>query len=137
MCTNNNAVINNKCGRFRDLILIFRIPTGMRPQKDSPAAMGFWCLRGIRCTDGGLSSPNKFSWDHGHLSYKSRHSRVWFAGVHLTLGSSRCSEWEEGPKCWEIYSGDQKNYKLGQDTTTPHSGSSGRYDLNYERQCID
>jgi hypothetical protein len=31
----------------------------------------------------------------------------------------------------------KKNYKLGQDTTTPHSGSSGRYDLNYERQYID
>jgi hypothetical protein len=36
---NNNAVINNNYGRPQNLILLFKIPIGSRPQKDSPALL--------------------------------------------------------------------------------------------------
>jgi hypothetical protein len=45
VCNNNNAVIKNICGRFEDLILLFRIPMGTRkifrhaPSEISPALM--------------------------------------------------------------------------------------------------
>ena len=34
---NNDSLINNNYGRLRDLILLFRIPMGMRPQNGLPA----------------------------------------------------------------------------------------------------
>jgi hypothetical protein len=37
MCINNNALINNNCGRTRDLILLFKIALCKRPQKGSLA----------------------------------------------------------------------------------------------------
>jgi hypothetical protein len=33
----DDALINNNYGRLRDLILLFRIPTGMHPQNGLPA----------------------------------------------------------------------------------------------------
>jgi hypothetical protein len=37
MGINNNQRINDDYGRHQDLILLFKIPTGTRPQKVSPA----------------------------------------------------------------------------------------------------
>jgi hypothetical protein len=82
MCINTNEVIDNKCGRLQELILIFGIPMGTRknvfvinrqfghaPSKKvrqlwiliGESAMGFRYLTGKSYTDCSLSKDSKFS----------------------------------------------------------------------------